>query len=46
MFWDYIIHADRGIETRRPNMVVFDKKTMVYNIGIAVPGDFKVKDRE
>ena len=41
MFWDYIIHADRGIETRRPDIAVFDKQTLAYNIGIAFPDSLK-----
>ena len=47
ILWDFNIHTDRVIEARRPDIVVIDKansKTMI--IDVAVPGDFRVKDKE
>ena len=47
ILWDFNIHTDRIIEARRPDIVVVDKlnsETMI--IDIAVPGDFRVKEKE
>lgn len=47
ILWDFNIHTDRVIEARRPDIVVVDKRnseTMI--IDVAVPGDFRVKDKE
>ena len=45
--WDFNIRTDRVIEARRPDIVLIDKKnkeTMI--IDVAVPGDFRVKEKE
>ena len=44
MFWDFIIHSDRG--NQKTGYCSFDKQTLAYNIGIAVPGNFEVKDKK
>ena len=39
--------CDRKIETARPDIVFIDKKeTEVVLIDVAIPGDFRVKDKE
>ena len=47
LLWDFNIRTDRVIEARRPDIVLIDKKnkeTMI--IDVAVPGDFRVKEKE
>ena len=47
ILWDFNIRTDRVIEARRPDIVVVDKKSLeTVLIDIAVPGDFRVKDKE
>ena len=47
ILWDFNIRTDRIIEARRPDIVVVDKRNPeTVIIDIAVPGDFRVKDRE
>lgn len=47
ILWDFNIYCDRMIEARRPDIVVVCKKnTETQIIDIAVPGDFRVKDKE
>ena len=46
ILWDFNIHTDRVIETRRPDIVVNDKvNSQTMTIDIAVPGDFRVKTK-
>jgi hypothetical protein len=47
ILWDFNIWCDRLIEARRPDIVLINKRnkeTMI--IDIAVPGDFRVKEKE
>ena len=47
ILWDFNIHTDRIIEARRPDIVVVDKlNSETVIIDIAVPGDFRVKEKE
>ena len=42
IFWDFSIHTDHIIETRRPDLVVVDKKERICKIiEFAVPGDLR-----
>lgn len=47
ILWDFNVRTDRVIEARRPDIVLIDKlnkETLI--IDVAVPGDFRVKDKE
>lgn len=47
ILWDFNIQTDRVIEARRPDIVVVDKQLRhTWIIDIAVPGDFRVKEKE
>ena len=47
ILWDFNIHTDRVIEARRPDIVVVDKfNSETTIIDVAIPGDFRVKDKE
>jgi hypothetical protein len=47
ILWDFNIHTDRIIEARRPDLVVVDKQNSeTLIIDIAVPGDFRVVEKE
>ena len=47
ILWDFSIRTDRIIEAREPDIVVVDKRNSeTVIIDIAVPGDFRVKDKE
>ena len=47
ILWDFNIYCDRMIEARRPDIVIVDKKNKETKIiDIAVPGDFRVKEKE
>ena len=47
ILWDFNIHTDRVIEARRPDLVIVDKKNSeTVIVDIAVPGDFRVKEKE
>lgn len=47
ILWDFNIHTDRVIEARRPDIVVVDKRNAETTIiDIAVPGDYRVKEKE
>lgn len=47
ILWDFNIHTDRLIEARRPDIVVVDKlNSETTLIDIAVPGDFRVQEKE
>jgi hypothetical protein len=47
ILWDFNVYCDRMIEARRPDIVVVDKRNAETKIiDIAVPGDFRVKDKE
>ena len=45
--WDFSIQTDHVIETRRPDLVVVDKKERSCKISdFAVPGDSKIEEEE
>ena len=47
VLWDFEIWRDKIIPTKRPDIVVIDKKTRTTTIiDIAVPLDWKLKDKE
>ena len=47
LLWDFNIRTDRVIEARRPDIVLIDKKNKeTLIIDVAVPGDFRVKEKE
>ena len=49
ILWDFTIQCacDRKIEARRPDIVFVDKKEReVVIIDVAIPGDYRVKDKE
>ena len=47
ILWNFNIHTDRVIKARRPDIVVVDKlNSETIIIDIAVPGDFRVKEKE
>jgi len=47
ILWDFNIHTDRVIKARRPDIVVVDKRNAErIIIDIAVPGDYRVKEKE
>ena len=47
LLWDFIIQCDRFIETRRPDIVLVDKRNKeVKIIDIAVPGDSRLAEKE
>ena len=47
ILWDFNIHTDRVIEARRPDIVVVNKvHAEAVIIDVAVPGDFRVRDKE
>ena len=47
ILWNFNIHTDRVTEARRPDIVVVDKLNSETTIvDIAVPGDFRVKEKE
>ena len=46
IFWDFDIHTNRVIEAKKLDIVVVDKQNSNASIiDIAVPGDFRVKDK-
>ena len=45
--WDFSIQTDHVIETRRPDLVVVDKKERVCKItDFAVHGDSRIEEKE
>jgi hypothetical protein len=47
ILWDFNIHTDRVIDARRPDIVVVVKlNSQTTIINIAVPGDYRVKEKE
>jgi len=45
--WDFNIHTDRVIKAKRPDILVVDKRNAETTIiDIAVPGDYRVKEKE
>ena len=47
ILWDFSIQTDHVIETRTPDLLVVDrKKRSCKIIGIAVPGDSKIEEKE
>ena len=47
VLWDFMVQCDRVIQARRPDIIVVDKKQKeVRIIGIAIPSDSRIKDRE
>jgi len=45
--WNFNIHTDKVIEARGPDIVVVDKRNAEKTIiDIAVPGDYRVKEKE
>ena len=47
LLWDFNIRTDRVIEARRPDIVLIDKKNKeAFVVDVAIPGDFRVKDKE
>ena len=47
ILWDFSIQTDHVIETRRPDLVVVDKKERSCKISdFAVPGDSKIEEEE
>ena len=45
--WDFGIQTDHVIETRRPDLVVVDKKGRNFKItDFAVPGDSRIQEKE
>ena len=45
--WDINVQCDNLIETRRPDLIVIDKKEQKWIIiDIAVPADVRVEDKE
>ena len=45
--WDFSIQTDHVIETRRPDLVVVDKKERSCKIiDFAVPGDSRIEEKE
>ena len=46
MLWDFSIQTDHGIEARRPDLVVVDKKESCKIIDFAVPGHSRIEEKE
>ena len=47
ILWDFSIQTDPVIETRRPGLVVVDKKERICKIiDFTVPGDSRIEEKE
>ena len=48
ILWDFVIQTDHRISTRRPDLVIINKKNCanLLNSGLAVPADHNVKIKE
>ena len=47
LLWDFNIRTDKVIEARRPDIVLIEKKKRVVSVvDVAIPGDFRVVDKE
>ena len=47
IFWDFVIHINKVMEARKPDIVIVDKlNSQTVIIDIAVPGDFRAIEKE
>ena len=47
ILWDFSIQTDHVIESRRPDLIVVDKKERSFKIiDFAVPGDSRIEEKE
>ena len=47
ILWNFNIRADHVIEARHPDNVLIDKKNQqTFIIEVAIPGNFRVRDKE